>query len=281
MPRSATLLIIAAFLLASTTVHAVRIVRFIFNAGDSACNDADNLKLDPIFHPIVRRQLRASAISKIQFDPLSRGLSTQSQTCKEACATQASMCRSWFCLYGGGRRAQELEPESVERELQANLTCNQQINLVHSELNKLISTNAVSPSCLAAISIPNRRFSCFDDVIFGSINNVVLWNLTNPASPATLTSNMKSNTVSICSSMPFSIEAITNSCVDQVHFELLGPGGFNKTDFEMNEPFALFGNVGLTLKGKRLSTIGNYTLSMIPDFNQTKARIINFRVKQC
>jgi hypothetical protein len=76
--------------------------------------------------------------------------------------------------------------------------------------------------------------------------------------------------------MDFSVVAKANTCVDYIHFQLLGPGGFTMTRTETNIPFTLFGDEITTLYSKRLSVIGNYTLTMIPDQNMTKAKIINF-----
>ena len=271
MPRS-ILVIVLLFFFGSPIVNADRVVRFMFNADKSACSDADNDKIELVFNPIARRQLRISTSTQEQ-----RELRTATQYCINSCMYMA-ICHVRGCA--GTRRELELEPETVERELQANLTCNEEINQIQGQLNRLINTKALSPSCMTAIGIPNREFSCFNDVIYGNIDNVRLWNLNNPASPVSLTNTM-SNTVSICSNMDFTIEANANTCVDYIKFQLLGPGGYNMTNVENNKPFALFGNAGEVLFGKRLRDVGNYTLTMIPDQNQTKAKIINFRVKQC
>jgi hypothetical protein len=271
MQRS--VLVVALLLFGSTIVNADRVVRFMFNADRSACTDTDNAKIEPIFNPIVRRKLRRSTGAEHK----QRDLGSASQFCINSCMYQA-ICHVKGCA--GTRRALELEPETMERQLQANLTCNEEINLIQSQLNKLISAKVLSPSCMEAMSIPNRQYSCFNDVIYGNIDNVRLWNLTNSTSPALLTNTM-TNSVSICTSMVFTIEANANTCVDYIQFQLMGPGGSNMTRIENNKPFSLFGNAGEILYGKRLASVGNYTLTMIPDQNQTKTKVINFRVKQC
>ena len=150
------------FFFGSSIVSADRVVRFMFNADRSACSDIDNTKIEPIFNPIVRRQLRGSTNTSPEQQQQGCELGSASQYFINSCMYQA-ICHVKGCV--GTRRELELESETLERELQAKLTCNQEINLIQNQLNKLISTNALSLSYAEAISIPNRQFLCFNDGI--------------------------------------------------------------------------------------------------------------------
>ena len=267
-----SILVIALFFFGPEFVNAENAIRFMFESPiGSTCNDTDVLKLDNIFHP-NRRKLRVAVGAQEQ-----RELGSKSMSC--ACKGMAAYyCTSTFCNV---RRQLTFKKDSAERELQTNLTCSVEINAMNDKLNKLISRKEVSASCMDLISVPNRKFSCINDVIFGEIDNIRLWKYDNAAAPVLLTNTMQDGAVTMCNNTLFTIEAKTNSCVDKIQFNLLGSNGFNYSTVEQSEPFYLWENNADVVNSRHLSGIGNYTLTMVPDYNYTKMKTVRFRIKAC
>jgi hypothetical protein len=251
-------------------VSAEQIIRITSNS-TLTCSAADGVKLDAIVNPIVRRQLRITANTN-------RELQRSTKDCAEACRNMA-ICHATGC---GGRRILSEENE-INRKLQT-ATCAEQLNTANKKLDALISTNAVSDSCKKVISRTNRKTECFDNVIYGVIENIVLWNLTASATqPVQVTDNMKTGRT-ICKGMIFTIEAVVNNCVDFVRFEMVGPSDttYLRDHTEDAVPYALF-DASTTggMLGKQLYHSGYYTLKITPDGDVSKQQVFKLLVKDC
>jgi hypothetical protein len=249
-----------------TLVSAARMVRFFFNSTQT-CTVADSSKIDAIFNAVVpRRQLRVS--SKNAHREL------WAAYCKDNCAGYVSgQCRATNCN-GYRRRAAEADNEG---ELQ--VSCADQIQLMNDKMNLLVTTDAVSESCKAYLDPSLRTAECYDDVIYGELENIRLWNMTT-TTPTLITNNMLSG-YTICKSLTFTIEAKVNPCVDFVNFTMVGPVGANylREHTENVVPYALFDSTtNGTMLGKKLYNSGNYTLTIVPDGFKNKTKEIVFTV---
>lgn len=245
-------------------VSSERVVRFIFNS-QATCSATDNEKIDAIFEtPVLRRLLRTSTIVERQLTTLSE--------CKNNCAYQKN-CRVAGCIGFDG----------TKRKLVEQLTCSQELQSKHAALDKLIATNAISDTCKIQIAPGTRQASCYNDVIYGNIDNLKLWNLTS--TPTLIAKNVTTEMkLTICKSLVFNFEAKVNTCVDFVHFNMVGPSGSNyvRDHTEDSVPYSLFGDSDQkVMYGKKLYHSGVYTLTMIPDEDESKKKIVKFTVKDC
>jgi hypothetical protein len=247
----------------------------LFNNGTALptgekCNTADNALIDQIFNittPV--RNLRSGE----RDDP--RLLQSPSIHCRRECAGQQGWCRAWGCTHvnmGGGR------------ELQTT-TCADDIKDINRRLDALVSTNAVSSGCKAVLLAP-RVPTCYDDIVFGVVEQLVLW---NGDTDTIIKSDVKSG-VEICKGMGFNIEVITNPCVNFITYKVTSNLGYNYTSHENTVPYMTF-KPNRTLAptwdwkndvfGKSNLRDATYTLTVTPDGYVSKMHTLVFRVVNC
>jgi hypothetical protein len=271
-PSTMKLYIISLLFFGPTIVLADRVIRFTFNSTQT-CTAADNIKIDAIFDTalVVRRQLRDSTSTH-------RGLSLY---CKNNCAgTVPYTCRATGCSGYAGRRASDTAGTTDERALQVPLpTCATQVSAVDAKLDLLISTNAVSTSCKAFLNKSLRKRECFDDVVYGVLESIRLWNVTNVAKPTVISNDVTTN-LTICKSLKFNLEAVVNPCVNFVKFRVVGPSGsnyfLNRT--ENSIPYTMFSSVNGAMGGRDMDFPGTYNFTIVPDGFVTKMRAFSFKV---
>jgi hypothetical protein len=86
----------------------------------------------------------------------------------------------------------------------------------------------------------------------------------------------------ICRSKQFAFEIVVNSCADSHRATLTGPGGYSRSITEEGRPFTIFGEGNGVFYGKRLSTVGLYTLTVYPDQEVSEmVKTIQFNVTNC
>jgi hypothetical protein len=251
---------------------AERMIRFTFNSTQT-CTDADAVKIGAIFNPAVRRQLRES-------NNAHRGLN---QYCKENCGSVvAPRCYATGCAGYTGRRLSSLE-DNNDRDLQnINSTCRENVFALNAKIDLLIKNNEVSESCKLFLATPNRRRECYDDVMYGLIETIRVWNMTDPTAPTLITDNMR-NSFSICNTQAFTIEAKVNSCVDYVNFQMVGASSSSSGYFlnrtEDNAPFTVFDSASQgNMVGVKLDKWGGYNLTITPDGFESKKKFVSFWV---
>jgi hypothetical protein len=144
-----------------TFVSADRMIRILFNNGNvlpsnQTCNTADNVKLDQIINSAAAgRNLRTGADAHRQLWPA---------YCERQCAGFVkNTCRASGCK---GYRRGLGNFFAEDRDLQLNMSCDDQIQDISTKLNKLVSNKEVSFNCRALLSAP-RNVSCHDDVTYG------------------------------------------------------------------------------------------------------------------
>jgi hypothetical protein len=253
-----------------TIASAERMVRFLFNSTQN-CTAEDDLKIDAIFNITVRRrQLRMSSINTPR--------ELWASYCKDNCAGYvAGTCRATGCV--GYRRRTSVGGDN-ERELQ--VSCADQVQAMNNQMNLFVTNNAVSSSCKAYLNPSLRSSECYDDVIYGEIENIRLWNMS--ASTQTLITDNMQNGQPICKNLNFNIEAKVNPCVDLVLFRTISPTGVvirENTDYDV--PYSAFGKTtaGTTMMKAKMSSVGIHTLIIAPDGIESKKRILQFNVTNC
>ena len=287
---------IVSFILAfgpTEFVSAEVMVRFVFNDGRAPsmfegtyCSSTENALIDTIFDlkkllGLGRRQLRTSSTTNAT---LSAGtlVSTDSRElyprkCKNNCAGLATgTCRATDC---GAYRRRELQDETdgnhKNRDLQ-EMQCPALLELVHSKLDLL----ELSSTCRKFLDKTKRVATCFDDVIYGEIEGVRLWKVSFFWS-SVLQERMPSTGYSFCKSTSFNLESINNDCVENALMELKGPNNYVYTNYQTFAPYTLFNDLGITMLGKKMTTPGEYTLSITPDGFADKKKSFTFTIKNC
>jgi hypothetical protein len=262
-----SIILLLALICGPATVTADRLIRYLFPLASTSCTATDNAKIDAVFNP-VRRELGTSPDSE-------RALA--SLDCKRTCARYVpGTCRVAGCSATSRR---ELSEAGGDRELQVQPTCTDAMRSINAKLGALIDTYGVSNSCRLAINSSNRRASCFDDVIYGVVEAVTLWNI--GSSPPTVMANHMENDMYICASTTFNIEARVNPCVDFVNFRLTGPN-YSRTHTEDGIPYSLFGDDDSNrMYGRKLSRTGWYNLVVTPDGFTDKAHDLWFYIGDC
>jgi hypothetical protein len=252
----------------ASIVGAEQMVRVLLNNGNemrrSTCSAADYELIDQVVLASSSQRNRA----------LPADLFTS--RCTRNCAGYAkTTCRAIGCV-GFRRDLQEdglTAEENGQREL---LTCDDQISRINNGFNDLVSSNAVSTSCKNLLNAP-RNIACYDDTMLGEIVGFTAWNSnTNKR----LRTNI-SNGYFMCTSYAVNIEAVVNSCVQEVSFVMTGPNGYYDDQLELVAPYSIFGdNHEGTMFGNQLSA-GDYTLTATPDGHAWLAKSISFTVKEC
>jgi hypothetical protein len=256
-----------------TIVQANRLVRFLFNEGKDEpssgnCNTWDNILIDGIItlsgHNFTySRQLRSSSYARdLQYFP---------PKCKKNCEGFADgKCRATDCV--GYRR--QLNGKSF--------SCDTQVAFINRELDKLVNNSLVSSSCKTLLSKP-RKTDCYDDVIYGVVERMVLWQV-NPNNQAIVDSRYAGQ--SICKNTRVDFEPVTNSCVDLLFTTVTGPNNFYRDsnrndDDEDHAPSTtrtVFGRGDEDDSGIVFPFLGAYTIKSVPDGFQEKALTIPFNV---
>jgi hypothetical protein len=288
---------IAAFILAvgpKALVSGEVMIRFIFNDGKAPsvfdgtyCTTTENALIDTVFDLKkllgLRRQLRVPASSTTSSSAM---LTTPTNTdsrelypkkCKDNCAGLASgTCRATDCA---GYRRRELtdnrDGDLKDRDLQET-QCPALVELVHSKLDAL----QISSMCRKFLDKSKRVTTCLDDVIYGEIEGVRLWQVSYFRSTV-LQESMPSSGYSFCKSVSFNLESINNKCVENALMELKGPNNYQYTNFETSAPYTLFKDLGFTMLGQKLTTPGEYTLSITPDGFEYKKKTFSFTLLNC
>ena len=287
------------------STNADRMIRMLFNNGTSPteatmCSTSDDAHIDKVFQPIKReRYLREAASTTTGADVSSTDIDfTETHAdrelwptyCKNNCAGYATgTCRATNCV--GYRKK--------DRRQTQTLTCADQVEAVHAELDLVMAK--VSSTCAVYLTRANRIAECFDDVIYGVVENFVLWKSDkvnkkypinsisgiNPMQQAfTLVNNLKSlGTVldgfTVCHYDRINIEAVVNPCVQFINATLTHPGGFTASRTEGQIPYTVFGDASNTPMGRELPLLGLYTFTAIPDNFYYKKTSITFNVVKC
>jgi hypothetical protein len=293
--------LLTAVMVGST--DAERMIRMIFNSGisptaDTFCSSSDNAHIDKIFHPIKReRYLREAMMTTSDNNESTDTEITDRHVdrelwptyCKNNCAGYTTgTCRATNCV--GYRKKNRRQTQT--------LTCDDQVQTVHAELDLLMTTK-LSSTCALYLKRENRIAECFDDVIYGAVENFVLWKSLkfnkdyNPGKSAkpgqqafTLVNNLKSqgtvtNGFTICHYDRINIEAVVNPCVKFINSTLTNPTGFTVSRTDGAIPYTVFGNDQNTPLGRELPQLGTYTFTAIPDNMNYKKTSISFNVTRC
>ena len=140
---------------------------------------------------------------------------------------------------------------------------------------------SVTESCQRFLNPMYRTVTCFDNVIYGVVENVRLWNMSASLTKPVLISDNLTDKFSICKSFIFNIEAMVNNCVDFVNFKVEGPN-FSRDHTEDDVPYSLFGDSDTNVMyGKKVYYSGLYNLTVIPDGIISKMRTIQLNVMKC
>ena len=265
--------LLAACLLLGPTmmVTAERKIKYLFNSTTDSCTEADMDKVEAIFLsplPVVRdrRQLR----SVISHEP-------QRELWPRKCANDCELIARGRCHV--------TDCKGYRRELQLPaskfFTCTEETNDIDQKIQLLIDNQQVSESCQKFLAPMYREVSCYDNVIYGVVENVRLWNMSaSLTKPILITDNLV-NKFSICKSLVFNIEAKVNNCVDFVRFQMDGPN-YSRDHTEDDVPYSLFGDSDANIMfGKRLYYSGLYNLTITPDGIESKKHTIQLNVMKC
>lgn len=271
------------------STNADRMLRVIFNNGISPseatfCDAHDNLKIEKAFKPIQRvRYLRETPETLTNADAESTdtvlaGTHVDRELwpayCRNNCAGYApGTCRSTGCV--GYRRK--------DRRRVQMLTCADQILKLNVILNDVMTK--VSSTCAAHMNPANRKTECYDDVIYGVVENFALWK-SPPMDTTTLVKDLVSlgpvtDGFTICQKDRISIEAVVNPCVKLVTSTLTGPNGFTVNNTDKKLPYTIFGDSMNVPMGRELPVAGTYTFTAVPDNFEYKKMTITFRVEKC
>lgn len=300
--------IILSVMVGST--NADRMIRAIFNNGaeptaETFCSTPDNAHIDNVFKPIKRvRYLRVAAAAATPNATLTDAEITHTHVdrelwpayCKNNCAGYVpGTCRATNCV--GYRKK--------DRRQAQTLTCADHIQMVNTDIDALLTK--VSSTCAAYLNPANRKVECYDDVIYGVVENFVLWKSqkvdkkysVNTFSPGggfggidpmqkafTMVNNLKSlGTVTdgftVCHYDRINIEAVVNPCVKFINSTLTHPGGFTVSRTEGDIPYTVFGDDKNTPMGRELPLLGTYIFTALPDNFEHKKMSITFNVIRC
>ena len=235
-------------------------MRILLNNGQNlptnqTCNSADNVKIDQILNATtLRRNLRNENRNKDR--------KLWPAYCKNNCAGFAqNTCRATGCK--GYRR--DLEED---RDLQSTMNCTAQIKDINTKLTQLVTNRQVTSNCRALLNAP-RNISCYDDVIYGQVEYMKVWD-TRGVVVLDGTPGM-----TFCRGPLFNVEVVVNNCVDRLDTVVTGPSGFNIATTTYNFPY-----LG-TIDGNVFYQTGKYTVITTPDGFPHKAKSCVFEVKNC
>jgi hypothetical protein len=257
----------------TTLVSAERKIKYLFNSTTDSCTSEDLDKVEAIFtspRPVVRelRHLRSATSRQLG----QRGL--WPRKCASDCAGRArGYCIVTDC-YGYRRELQDSNSSKF-------FTCGEEMDDIDRKLQLLIDNQEVTESCQRFLDPMYREVSCYDNVIYGVVESVLLWNMSTALTkPVLITDDLKDG-FSMCKSQVFNIEAKVNNCVDFVRFQMEGPN-YSRDHTEDDVPYSLFGDSDTNVMfGKRLYYSGIYNLTIIPDGMESKTRTIQLKILKC
>jgi hypothetical protein len=258
-------------------VQADRLVRFLFNDGKNdtdagSCNMLDDILVDGIitlsgYNFTYSRKLRASSYP-------TRNLQYYPPKCKRVCEGFADgTCRATDCV---GYRRVLMETIQDDRELGSgkSFSCDTQVDFINRELDKLVNNSLVSSSCQKLLS-KHRKWDCYDDVIYGVVERMVLWQV----KPTQAIVDSKYSGQDICKNTRVDFEPITNTCVDFLFSTVTGPNDFYKNSTRSDfHPSSATKTVFGGESGILFPYVGAYTIKSVPDGFQSKALTISFNV---
>lgn len=271
----AHLLVAFAFaLLVVRDASADRMVRVLFNEGlDSAtagsCTATDDTKINSVIaasssnSTYIKRSLRAGEwqYEERQLWPAK---------CRNNCLGYAPRtCRATDCV---GYRRRELSSGK-------SFKCEDQVEFINHELNKLVNANLVSASCKELLMKP-RKCDCYDDIIYGTVERMILWNV----NPSRTIADDEFTGGDLCKNTMVDFEPVTNQCVDILETAITGPNGYSfqsqRNDDDDDESVnSLFGGDDDDEPGGTLfPSLGQYTMTSVPDGFTDKAHVIHFNV---
>jgi hypothetical protein len=285
MKLSATFTALALLHVVPAMVQADRLVRVLLNDGkidtdSGSCNDISD---DDLINRIIfasglnstyTRNLRSSSYAE-------RDLQYYPPKCKRVCEGFATgTCRATDCV---GYRRNLAETSDVSRDLSSgkSFSCDTQINYINTELTKLADNNLVTPICKKLLS-KNRKWDCYDDVIYGVVERMTLWNV----KPTRTVANSRYTGENICKNTRVDFEPITNSCVNFLFTTVTGPNNFyrdsNRDDHDDDESGPTQTVFGADDEDDQTGIVfpflGAYTIKSVPDRLPYKSLTIQFNV---
>jgi hypothetical protein len=115
------------------------------------------------------------------------------------------------------------------------------------------------------------------NIVTGPVESIKLW---DTAAKTIMNSSFTGG--NICRNQEFNFEIVVSPCADSLKAVVTGPSGylFNRTEY--TRPFTAFGDLNGVIFGRKLSTVGEYTLTVYPDQVITdKVAIIKFNITNC
>jgi hypothetical protein len=265
------------------STNADRMLRTIFNFGISPtaatfCDAADSLKIDNAFKPIdgvryLREGTETGTNASIAFTDLEMADAHEDRElwptyCRNNCAGYATgTCRATGCV--GYRKK--------DRRQTQTLSCADHVKMLNNLLDDV--RTQVSSTCAVFMNPLSRITLCYDDVIYGVVENFVLWKAPSKGKPL-VSFGPVTDGFTICHNDIMSIEAVANPCVDIVTSTLMGPK-ISETRTSKEPPYTIFGVDKLIPTGRELNVVGTYTLAAVPDKFDFKKKSITFQVKKC
>jgi hypothetical protein len=284
---TAVLRITLLFMMSTCTlVNSERVIRFLFNNGvalpnNEKCTAADNVFLYQIFNITapVRNLRGGGGKSIVEAGNQHRVLFPPK--CRKDCERwEDGRCLATDCK-GYRRRVME-QGNGQHRELQAaNTTCAEDINDFNSQLDALVSNNIVSSDCQAVLNAP-RMPLCYDDIMYGVVESITLW---NGDTNSIIQTNVQDG-VEVCKSIGINFELKANPCVNLIRYNVTGEMGFKYFANEKKPgPYFVF-KANYTqgpgeVYGRRQMRNGTYTLTATPDDIKTKAKMLKFHLLNC
>ena len=300
-----------------------RMVRYLFNNGNApsssqTCTSQDNEKIDEIFrYRYNRRYLRSNdsivdksavrnynLVNETTFPNTTDFAASETASrelqypryCKDNCAGyKPGSCRATNCI--GYRR--ELKNENYEhndRDLPF-ASCSTVLTAIQGKLDTLIRNNQVSSSCKSFLTAPIIK-SCTDNVVYGELERLKVWDVSNPSSPQLMGNfdaknlpNTKAgmatppSSFSVCRSKKITFEAAMNPCVMVTTFHMYYNSDWWNPFYVNNEqrslPYSLYGNTGSQMNGQQWLNVGTYVLDIKPDWWIWKEKRFVFTVMNC
>jgi hypothetical protein len=150
-------------------------------------------------------------------------------------------------------------------------TCSTHMLNVNAALDALMAPESVlTEACRSTLTV-NRDVACYDDVIFGVVENI---RLLDGTTSAVLHEKFASGS-EICVNSPFSFEVIANACVEKVAFSFMrGVSQQSMTTLEKTFPFSLAST-------ELPKETGKHYLILTPDNDTTKTMQLEFSIVKC
>jgi hypothetical protein len=244
---------------------------------------------------VVEWDAVANAVRQAAESDLARRRQLRSAAwCAQACQGQrfycilaGAGCTGKFRRLSGSKSSRSLGAPGVDLAANATqrptLSCNDAVTNINKALDSLAPT--LSIGCQAVLQT-QRDFTCVEvdkkeiattTTPSCQIQSFALWNAdTDTVAVANFTSGS-----SFCRRpFRFGIQALTDPCIKRAQFDLVGTNGYHKDQTEFAAPFFSFGNKGLDIYGTRVKA-GTYTLTVYPDEDVSRSRMLTFTVMDC